>query len=139
MESGLGSGGNDGGWNSDALGGKHYFLFDGACGAPFYNSYLGKYVYVHYRLLGPNKAEFGITTCTDMSLQNWDTPVKFHDYAGGVQWYGMVIDDSLDNNIIGKTFRFYAASNDVEEKTRYNVMTFTKGSAKVAPPESVGR
>jgi hypothetical protein len=108
----------DGGWNSDCLGGKHSFLFDGACGAPFYNSYLGKYVYVHYRLLGPNKSEFGITTCTDMSLQNWDTPVKFHDYAGGVQWYGMVVDDSLDNNIVGRTFRFYSASNDVEEKDK---------------------
>ncbi len=125
----------NGGWNSDCLGGKHSFVFDGALGAPFYSTYLGKYVYMYNRTFGPNNGDCAITTCTDLSLQNWDTPVKFHDYKGGFQWYSMVVDDSYNNNIVGRTFRFYSASCDVEEQTRYNVVTFTKGP----PPENVGQ
>ncbi len=121
----------DGGWKSDCLGGKHDFVFDGALGSAFYSTYLGTYVYMYDRVTGPGTGDCVLRTCDDLALQKWSDPVRLCDYHGGFQWYGMVVDETCDNFTVGANFRFYSASNGVEEGTRYNVVT----SSLVQPPK----
>lgn len=120
-------------WSEPGIGGHDSPLFaPPSTGAfVFYSTYLERYV-----ALGMQKeSNHGfISTCTDLSKNDWTTPQKFIDKSR-MGWYSWVMDpETWSRDTIGKNFRYYSTASNVLPP-KYIDVSFGQGETTEADAE----
>ncbi len=115
----------DGGWSQPGIGGRDSDIFVNEDNASvFYDSFLGEYV-----AIGHSTANVSfIATATDLTAQDWTSPVHFTDDAR-MYWYNWAVDSqNYDIFTIGTTFRLYSAQDAfLGVPTKYMTVTLGTG------------
>lgn len=110
----------NGAWSEPGLKGHDSDVFNRANGMTvFYSTSFNKYVGIYKSTVDHSEM---MTTATDLSLQNWETPVKFAE-GSRVSWYNYAVDANGNRDNLGESFRFYSQP----EFRKYMTVTFKGG------------
>ncbi len=134
---------NHGSWTEPGLRGKASrvgMATYGIYGNTIYSTYLQKYLRIgvnagvgdpRFPNLGMRDNSVYISTCTDLSRQDWTPMAKLLDQPGNpMSGFTLTAEDGIDPSVAGQTFHAY---NYWEKSGRILDITLHKGELKAAP------
>ncbi len=112
-------------WSEPGIGGHDSPLFSPPCTGVlvFYSTYLERYVAIGMQKDGNDGF---ISTCTDLNIQNWETPQKFMDRSRMGTYSWAMDSETWSRTRIGKDFRYYTSYGDAAPM-KYTDVSLGKG------------